>query len=289
MADENVASTEIGYLGLPVGDIIDCSNFQQNEVARCPAILRLSDVEWTAKNQAAIFQAYDGLVSGFTKYVADTKQDSKKAAFSTVTKNADPYLLPLGFGAFCLDDIISSPEKYTAMTNDVAACLAELIEVLALTEFAKPAVKTAVDNSTLGLSLNMFIDACKNFGKFQRRNKSAIVHPDVFAKIKSLAGTYNVAGTDATIISGEIAKFAGCTLFQSNHCDQAEGVYTTYISLDSAYQYGLPQDIDMREKTERGKLERYIDVSLAYVDYTPKAIGGVKRVVELKHLLEATP
>jgi len=285
MGDEITDVSEIGYLGLPVGDLIDCSNFQQNEVVHCPAILKLDQVEWTAKNQAAIFQAYDGLASGFAKYTG-TKQDSKKATFSTVTKPADPYLLPLGFGAFCLDDIVRDPAKFQALGNDIGACLAELIEILAITEFAKSAVHTADDQSAHGISLNLWITSCKNFGKFQRRNKSAIVHPDVFAKIKSLAGTYNVAGTDATIISGEISKFAGCTLYQSNHCDVTDDVYTTYIALDAAYQYGLPQDVDLKEKSERGTLERYLDASISYVDYTPKAIGGVKRVIELKHLLE---
>lgn len=286
MADSNVSNSEIGYLGLPIKEISNCSIFQENQVVGSAAIRELVGIEWNNANVSAQFQSYDGLASGFTKYVADTKQDSIKATFSTVAKQADPYLLPLGFQAFTLDDIARDPDKLGALVADISAAMAYTIEGLAMTAFGTTANKTVVANPTVKISLDMVNAALASYGVFQSRpNKTMIVHPDVYSVIKGLAGSYNVAGTDSTLVSGEISKFAGCQLAQSSQAPApASGVYKSYIVLPGTYQWGTPVTLDLTEKTERGKLEKYLDCSYMYVDNVLKPIGGtIKRVLELTH------
>lgn len=285
MAEDITMQTgDLGFLSLPVGDIEDASAFKLNEVVGCPALLKLDNVQWTAKNQAAVFQAYNGIAANPFEVYTGTKQTSKKVAFSQETKQAVSYLASFGFGPYTLDDLVNDPVKYQLFANDIGGQVADIIECKAMTAFATAAAKIAVtDYAAKAITSDIITMVAKAFGKFQRQGKSLIVHPDVYTKIKQLLGLWINAGPNATIVSGDASQIGGCKIYQSTYCAVADGVYTSYIVRDAAYQYGMTAELEIAQKTERGTMEKYLDASFAYVDHVTK--DTVKRVIEFTHLL----
>lgn len=290
MGDEITTNSEIGYTGVPVQDIIDSSGWQKNEAIRSPAIMQLENVQWSQGNATAMFDAYLGISGGVVEY-AGNKVDSKKATWQTVPRAAIPCIVPLQFGAFCWEDILASPQKYEQILTDLGRVTSAYVVNKAIASFGLAANKKAVDQSTKGISQANWNEALSAFDLWQNDESiSAFVHPNVYAKIKTILGTFSVAGQNATVVTGQVRQFAGTTVYQCKGCDVTEGVYTSYFVLPNTYQFGFPAEMRIETKTERGKLEKYADASMMYVDYTAPPFGqgaeAVKRVIELKHLLD---